>query len=563
MLHRHPGSPPPRHTLVDLFHAFAGLRSECIQYDNGYRSWRYTWAELSAAARHFAVRLHGQGLGKGDKVLFWGENRPEWIVAFWGCVIAGVIVVPIDYRSSVSLLLRVQHITGARLLLIGEEVRLPPQEHPIPVWRLSELQWSAPPRQPETISLQPDDIAEIVFTSGATGEPKGVLLTHRNILANVAALETIVARYGKWFQPLAPLRFLGLIPLSHMFGQMLTIFFLPLIPASAVFMRGYSPHEITRQIHLRRVSVVIAVPKLLEVLRDHLLLRFPEISAHAPSLGAPPIRWWRFRRIHLLLGWKFWAFAVGAAPLPRELEQFWARIGIAIIQGYGLTETSPIVAFNNPFELTPGTVGKPIPGLELTVAPDGEVLVRGESVTPGYYQSAAETAAAFTGGWFHTGDLGSLDPAGNLTIHGRKKELIVTPEGLNVVPEDVEQVLDHLPGVLDSAVVGPDRVHAVLVLQDGIDPDEIVRQANLRLEDHQKIRGVSVWPGPALPRTEGTRKLRHAAIQQWVESGRTVAPAAAQLSPLDLVRKYAPGRTLPRRPPSISSASAPSIVSAC
>ena len=535
---------PRRQNLVDLFREFADSPTEFLHYDNGYRSWKYSYAQVGIAARSFATRLHSQGIVKGDKVIFWSENRPEWVAAFWGCVLRGVIVVPIDYRASPVFLRRVQEIVNARLILIGEEVQLPAWEGRPAAWRLPELEWTPAISEARPVAISPDDLAEIVFTSGATGEPKGVLITHRNILSNIVSPGEIISKYRKWFRPLFPLRFLSLIPLSHMFGQVAALFIVPLIPGAAVFMRGYSPHEIMRQIRTRRVSVVIGVPKILEVLRAYLLQRFPEAAEPAPAASHWVFRCWRYRRIHALLGWKFWAFFVGAAPLANDLEEFWHRLGFAVIQGYGLTETAPIVAFNNPFDITRGTVGKPIAGLEVRIAPDGEILVRGESVTPGYYQAPAEAAAAFKDGWFHTGDLGELDTSGNLLIRGRKKEMIVTAEGLNVFPEDVERVLNQIDGVRESAVVGRDRVHAVLVLQGGGALDEIARRANLRLENHQKIRSASVWPADRLPRTEATQKLKHSEIQQWVDSGAMpqTVPRAGDL--VDLVRKFAPGRTV-------------------
>jgi long-chain acyl-CoA synthetase len=337
--------------------------------------------------------LHAEGIGKGDKVIIWFENRPEWVAAFWGCVLEGVIVVPIDCRASAGLLRRVEEIVRARAILIGEEVRLPHWEHQPPVWRLSDLEWSTVSGEAPSANISKDDIAEIVFTSGATGVPKGVLIKHRNILANIVSPERIIEKYGKWFRPVFPLRFLSLIPLSHMFGQMLTLFVVPLIPGVAVFMRGYSPHEIVRQIHKRRISVVVAVPKILEVLREHILHRFPEAADPRPAARHWILRWWRYRWIHRLFGCKFWAFVVGGAPLDPELEEFWRRLGFAVIQGYGLTETAPIVAFNNPFHMQKGTVGQPIAGMEVMIAPNGEILVRGESVTSGYYEAAAATTA--------------------------------------------------------------------------------------------------------------------------------------------------------------------------
>ena len=236
------------------------------------------------------------------------------------------------------------------------------------------------------------------------------------------------------------------------------------------------------------------------------------------------MRWWRYRRVHRAFGLKFWSFVVGAAPLDAALESFWGELGFVVIQGYGLTETAPIVTLNHPFGTRKGSVGKAIAGVEVKVAPDGEILVRGDNVTSGYFNAAEENARAFEGGWFHTGDIGEVAADGQLYIRGRKKEMIVTPEGLNVFPEDVERALNVIPGVRDSAVVGvpigsEERVHAVLVLEPGTDADAVVRQANLQLADHQKIRRALVWPEPGLPRTEGTGKLKRAAIREWVKTG--------------------------------------------
>ena len=417
MTYDYRGSPRRRQSLVDLFREFADLPSEFLLYDDGYRRWKYTHAQVGNAARNFAERLHAQGIGKGDKVIFWSENRPEWIAAFWGCVLQGVIVVPVDYRASADLLRRVHAIVNARLALVGEEVQLPDWNGQPPVWRLSDLAWQPAVREAPSVRINSDDIAEIVFTSGATGEPKGVLITHRNILANIGSPERLVLRYRYWFRSVFRLRFLSLVPLSHMFGQVLTVFILPLIPGVAVFMRSYSPHEIVRQIHTRHVSVVIAVPKMLEILREYVRNRFPEADS-PPTAPHWVFRWWQNRRIHSLFGWKFWAFVVGAAPLARQLEEFWYGLGFAVIQGYGLTETAPVVAFNNPFDIKRGTVGQPVEGTEVKIAPDGEILVRGESITPGYYGARAETLAAFTDGWFHTGDIGDIDESGNLVIRG-------------------------------------------------------------------------------------------------------------------------------------------------
>jgi long-chain acyl-CoA synthetase len=293
------------------------------------------------------------------------------------------------------------------------------------------------------------------------------------------------------------------------------------------------------------VSVLVCVPKILDVLKEHVVRQFPE-AAEAPPAGTSILgRWWRYRRVHRAFGLKFWAFVVGAAPLPPEAEEFWRRMGFAVVQGYGLTETAPIVTLNHPFKTSKGSVGTPISGVEIRIAEDGEILVRGENVTSGYYGDGGSATA--TDGWLHTGDIGDRDAQGRLFIKGRKKEMIVTPEGLNVFPEDVERVLDAVPGVRESAVVGvtegsQERVHAVLRLDDGIDADAVVRTANARLDDHQRVRTTSIWTDGELPRTDGTRKLKRAAIRQWVASGQRPVSTSGGNTVEALIERFSRGR---------------------
>jgi long-chain acyl-CoA synthetase len=230
-------------------------------------------------------------------------------------------------------------------------------------------------------------------------------------------------------------------------------------------------------------------------------------------------------------------------------------MGFVVIQGYGLTETAPIVTLNHPFKTSKGSVGTPIAGVDVKIADDGEILVRGENVTSGYYESeSTPNSHASSGvfdeqGWFHTGDIGGLDDQGRLFIRGRKKEMIVTPEGLNVFPEDVERVVNDVAGVRESAVVGvaegsQERVHAVVVLDPGGNADTVVRDANARLQDHQRIRTISVWPGTELPRTEGTKKLKRAAIRDWVNAGGQPLAAPQGDSLEALIGRFARGRNV-------------------
>jgi long-chain acyl-CoA synthetase len=505
----------PRETLLDFFHDFAGLDDEFLIHDDGFHARHYRYNEIAAHARGFAARLREQGIGRDEKIILYGENRPEWIIALWGCLLEGVIAVPIDYRSSPEFVERIRAIVGARAVLTGDEPGLYDGEAPL-----------VPPR---AVAITRNQTAEIIFTSGATAEPKGVIITHGNILANIVPVEGEVKKYLRYARPFAPIRFLNLLPLSHMFGQAMATFIPPMLPGVVIFMHGFHPNEILRQIRTRRVSVLVSVPQILEILRAHLIQTFPELREIKPWKGHWVWRWWRYRKVHRLFGWKFWSFIVGAAPLAAGLEAFFSELGFLVIQGYGLTETAPIVTLNHPFHARKGSVGKPIGGVEVKIAPDGEILVRGENVTSGYFERPDETARAFEDGWFHTGDIGELKENGELTILGRKKEMIVTPEGLNVFPEDVEGVLKQQPGVRDAAVIGTDRVHAVLILDPGANAEEIVQRANARLADFQRVRSSSVWPYDEFPRTEGTGKLKRFDIAKGMP-----APAAAASANMDV-----------------------------
>jgi long-chain acyl-CoA synthetase len=553
----------PRDTLIDLFRDLDSRRGDFLVYDDGYRVRRHSYVEVARAARGFAARLAGAGLAKGDKVVFWGENRPEWIVSYWGCVISGIVVVPIDYRASSEFLQKVRAIVEARVTVVGEDVDLGGILTDDDLWRFSSVDWTADAPMPRVV-VDGDDIVQIVFTSGATAEPKGVVIRHRNVMANVVPVEREVLKYKKYAGLFFPLRFLNLLPLSHMFGQSMATNIPPMLDGTVVFMRSFNPHDIVRIVKRWRISVIVCVPKILDVLKDHALRVDPGAAAEPEDRMSIPTRWWRYRAVHRMFGVKFWAFVVGAAPLPAPLEEFWKRLGFVVIQGYGLTETAPIVTLNHPFKTRSGSVGTPIAGVEIKIADDGEILVRGDNVTSGYYTKPREGAEASEGvaegagregrvvdeaGWLHTGDIGERDAEGRVFIKGRKKEMIITPEGLNVFPDDVERVLNARPGVRESAVVakvsgGQERVHAVLVLQPGTTAESVIAGANRSLQDHQRIRSYSVWSDGELPRTEGTRKIKRAAIRQWVASGaRPDSGAAEGDDPIAaLFTKFAGGR---------------------
>ena len=356
-------------------------------------------------------------------------------------------------------------------------------------------------------------------------------------------IETATRKYLKYERIFHPLRFLNLLPLSHVFGQFLGLFIPQLLGATVVFQESLSPSEIVRTIHRERVSVLVGVPRVLDSLRgkiDHDLEAAGGLDRFRREFAAAEgehflKRWWRFRAIHRQLGWKFWAFISGGAALAPETEVFWSRLGYAVIQGYGLTETTSLVSVNHPVHIGKGSVGKVLPGLEVKLDPNGEILVRGENVAVGYWQGQAIQPAAGSGdGWFRTGDIGALDTEGNLYFKRRRKNVIVTSAGMNVYPEDLEAVLRRQPEVRDCVVVGLERAGnsepcAVLILPGpASDPAAIVQRANAALAEYQRMRHWVVWPEQDFPRTS-TGKPRTNLIVGTVQAQIAVpVPAGAE-----------------------------------
>ena len=531
-------------TLLELLAEIRRLDDrEAIRFSNGFRTWNLTYRELYGQVAAFAAYLDRSGLHKGDRILIWAENRPEWISAFWGSVARGVQVVPIDYRSSADLVRRIQQEVQARLIVTGDAVHC--ERLDVPQLAIAAIA-GLPRGEPFTASeISPEDVVEIVYTSGTTGDPMGVVHRHKNICANLTPIQEEMRKYERLARPFQPVRILDMLPLSHLFGQSMGIFIPPLLGGGAVFMTELHAGAIVEAIRREHVSVLVSVPKLLTNLQHEVQRRYRPPDVPPKLSGVPGIleRWWRCRRVHRGLGFKFWALVVGGAEVNPEVESYWARLGYLVIQGYGLTETSPVVALNHPFNTRSGSIGKPLHGQEIQIAPDGEILVRGQSVIREYLGArAGDQGRVDDNGWLHTGDIGEMDAEGRLYYKGRKKEMIVTSEGLNVYPQDVERVLNSSAQVKDSAVVasrrgGEELVHAALILKNpSANPAGIVADANQRLESHQRIQSWSVWPDEDFPRTPSTMKVKRGEVARRIAQGQTTENAEAAASILARLR---------------------------
>jgi long-chain acyl-CoA synthetase len=517
-------------------------REVAYVHRRGYRTQRWTYGDVIANAHRFARELEARDIGKNDKVLIWGENCAEWIAVFFGCLLRGAIVVPIDKVAAPDFARRIAQQVDARLCVGSAQNQIPG----VAWFHLETLREETAARSDSPVAppeLSRSGIVEIVFTSGTTAEPRGVVISHGNILANLEPLEREIGRYLRYERIFHPLRFLNLLPLSHVFGQFLGIFLPQLLAATVIFQDTLNPSEVLQVIKKERVSVVVAVPRLMESLKDK-IERDLETDGNLPwfhrEFAAAKDehfvrRWWRFRQLHNRFGWKFWAFISGGAALDAKTEEFWQRLSFVVIQGYGLTETTSLISLNHPFRTGKRSIGKVLEGREIRLDEHGEILVRGANVATGYWQGKELKPVASEEGWFRTGDIGELDAEGNLYFKGRKKNVIVTREGMNVYPEDLEAALRQQPEVRDCVVVGLElngnaEPCAVLVLRDSSDAQEIVRRANQHLADYQQMRRWLIWPDEDFPRTP-TQKPKTAVIQAAVQQRFASGDVDASASP--------------------------------
>jgi len=505
-------------------------REVAVCQRRGYRMESWTYARIIGQANRVARELEVRGLGKGDAALSWGPNSAEWIVAFLGCVLRGVVIVPIDDGSALQFAERVAREVKAKFVFRANAHQEMDALPSLSFESLGEMTAKHDASFYPSPQLSRQDTLEVIFTSGTTAEPRGVVISHGNILANIERLELEIHKYLRYERLVHPLRFLNLLPLSHVFGQMLGVFIPPMLRATVVFTDSLMPADLVDTIRQERVSVLVAVPRFIESLqreverceeRDGRLETFRRNFAQAEKQHFL-LRWWRFRRIHRHFGWKFWAFISGGAALPEQDETFWNRLGYAVIQGYGMTETASLISLNHPFRSARGSIGKVFPGMEVRVDDNGEILVRGEGVAKAYQHNGQVQSLAGPDGWFRTGDVAEKDENGRLYFKGRRKNVIVTPAGMNVYAEDLEKALQRQPGVRDCVVIGLERggnaePYAVLVMSGpGANAASAVERANQTLAEYQKIRRWSVWPEPDFPRTP-TQKPILPAIREVVQ----------------------------------------------
>jgi long-chain acyl-CoA synthetase len=496
-----------------------------IVVHRGNRRLVSSWNQIADLADRFASELIRREIPLGERVVIWGQNGPEWMGAFFGCIQRGVIAVPLDPAGALDFANRVIDNTKPRLV-IGDANLLRELAPDLPTLGFEDFP-AALPQAPQTSLRDPgltlDTPFQILFTSGTTAEPKGIVHTHRNVLASLDPIETEMKKYLKYERPFHPLHFLHTLPLSHVFGQFMGLWIPPLLGAEVHFESRLQAQRLIETIRRERIAVISCVPRVLDLLRSHLLAVDPKLADRIQQAAGKNLwrRWWRFRKIHFLFGYRFWAFVCGGASLSPELEGFWATMAFLLVQGYGMTETSAIITLNHPFKTHQGTIGQILPGREVRITDEGEILVRGDVVSRATWKHGALQQNESE--WLATGDLAQRDAEGQLHFVGRKSQVIVTPSGLNVHPEDVEAALNAQPGVQASAVVpllttaGTEPVAVLLFRGSEEQAHQAIVNANRELAEYQQIHQWRLWPELDLPRTS-TGKVRRPKVTEWVNA---------------------------------------------
>jgi long-chain acyl-CoA synthetase len=389
-------------TLLDDFRRYG--RDIAVVRHVGVRRRVTTYGEIAQLAGRFAAFLDRRGIVQGDRVLIWADNSAEWIAAFHGCLLRGVLAVPLDAAGSADFAARVAADVSPKMA-VGDLVLI--DQLPVGIPRMAFENW---PAALPNASLGPvaglcaQTQLQILFTSGTTGDPKGIVLTHGNVLASFEPIERASQPYLGYERMVHPLRILHTLPLSHVFGQTMGLWVPSIYRAELHFESRLVASRLVETIRRERISVLAAVPRVYALLKTHLEATLPGLSARiaaASTQTSTPARtaaakarnalrrWWRFRDVHRTLGLKFWALISGGGALPQPVETFWNTVGLVVVQGYGMTETTALVTLNHPFHVAKGTIGKPLAGREVKLGDDGEVLVRGASVSPATWSGGA------------------------------------------------------------------------------------------------------------------------------------------------------------------------------
>ncbi|MBE0426322.1 MAG: AMP-binding protein [Nitrospirae bacterium] len=531
-------------------------------FDNTWKE--ITYNELLVNVKGAASYLIGQGIKKGDRIAIIAENRPEWCMAYLAISMSGAIAVPIDVQLGPDEIKNLlfdseskivfhstkteENISKACSELIGQQDS-----------NITQINFDTPEvkelYRTSGVSIFPeifeDDVASLIYTSGTTGIPKGVLLTHKNFCSDAdAVVKAEIITYKD--------NVISVLPLHHTYPFTCTFLIPVFLGITITYPPGLKGLELMSTINEKRVTVLVGVPQLLELVRNGIFNKLKQLPGPMPQIMFSILKFCGalkkqsglnmgklvFKSVHRPLGKQFRFFASGGAKLNPEVMKDLEALGFTVVEGYGLTETSPVVTFNPVEKRKPGSVGKPLPSVKIKIIDpekhtelgemkDGEITIKGPMVMKGYYKNPEATQEVLKNGWFFSGDIGYLDNEGYLFITGRLKEVIVLSSGKNIYPDELEKKYLKIPllkeicilGVEDKGIV--ESLHAVIVpdieyakkaqignLQEAFKWE--INNISLHLPEYMRIKGYTISPGP-LPRTP-LGKLRRFMVKDLIKA---------------------------------------------
>lgn len=522
-------------TISSLFQSSVEKYRDRIAFNYFNGAWKgMTYEEFFSLSENIASLLISNGINKGDRAAIVSENKPEWCAAYMAIIMCGGIAVPIDMQLGSDEIKNLLMDSESKIVFYCSKtepnVLKAVEETGIKGINFDKVSFTYLPIHPFTSSpVSPDDIASIIYTSGTTGKPKGIMLTHHNFCSDAeAVIQAKVVTHDD--------NVLSILPLHHTYPFMCTFIVPVFVGATITFSPGLKAVDIVSAIKDRAVTIVVGVPRLFEAIRDGIISKIKSKKLISrPLLLLMHLCGLIRRRFDINAGKVIFKsvhrnfstlrfFASGGARLDPSVMNDLESLGFTVLEGYGLTETSPVITFNPAKKRKPGSVGKPLPAVEIKIGNDSEIMVKGAMVMKGYYKNLAATADAIKGEWLLTGDTGYIDDEGYLFITGRKKEAIVLSSGKNIYPEDVEKFFASVPLIKEICITEKEGLlHAVIVpdlqytkaLQTGNISEALrwkINEISSKLPDYMRVRGFTLYPEP-LPRTP-LGKLRRFMVRE-------------------------------------------------
>jgi long-chain acyl-CoA synthetase len=504
--------------------------------DGKYRS--YTYRELGHQIANLQELF--KGINPQDRVAIFMENRPEWIGALYAALFSGAIAVPIDYLLSEEELFNVLKDSQPRVIVTSENNREKAERaarklgYSVKIVNVDSAELNRENGKLKVVERNPDETAVILYTSGTTGNPKGVMLSINNLDHNVKAVEKLGFLNEND-------RFIAILPFHHTYPLMATALLPIALGLPLAFIEKLTPNDILKTLNEQRVTIMVGVPKLYHVIHHNVTSEIKKLPPLKRKLVENALKLFRkrvvptavkkrfFKQVHEKIGKHLRFMISGGAKLSEDVWRDFEAMGFNVLEGYGLTETSPLISVNRPDKKKVGTAGPPVDQVEVKTTEKGEIIVRGPNVMKGYYNKPEETKKVIKNGWFYTGDLGFIDEEGFIHITGRAKEVIVLDNGKNVYPEDIEIEILKSPYILEvgvfyhegklKALIRPDFE---LLLEDGIkDIREFIKREVNRttkhLQPYKKVKEFLIVDHE-LPRTRIGKLRRFLLPEVWEEA---------------------------------------------